>query len=1320
MRRPRKEEVNLDWTLEQRQAIEWRSSNVLVSAGAGSGKTRVLVERIIRFITDLENPAEIDGFLVVTFTNAAAAEMKHRIYKALQEVSKTRPESTHLRRQQMLLTRASICTIHSFCMEVLKQYYYLLDLDPAFRVADQTEGELLRQEVLEDVLERHYLNQEETGAFYQLVEACSSERGDDILKTLVFKLYDFSRSHPNPQEWLREKSDSFLIRDDEMLEQTPWVEILLKDSRLELEGMIQQISQAEALCGQPGGPVPYLDNLLKEKEMLEKCLKASAKSWEELTQAVQSCSFERLKSCKGDGYEEALKAKAQNLRDKVKKNVKRIQEDLFQQSLEDYAREINEMAALMGALVSLVNSFDESYTLVKKEKGLVDFSDLEHYTLKILGTPDKETGVFVPSEAAQYYQGRFNHVMVDEYQDINLVQEAIIGLVSRGQGNLDRGVQGEGSGEEAGAEQNLFMVGDVKQSIYRFRLAEPELFLTKLCRYKQERGSGKTVILNKNFRSRKEVLEGVNYLFRKIMDEAVGEINYDESAELNCGNLSLQPLQDIEDSGSNPGYPFLPEIVIISRSEFLEGVSTDENKEGAMETAYNNEHDEGEEQREERETEVYLEEEEMESALLEGRYIAGKIKELIGLGKPPLKFYCKKEKKLRPVTYRDIVILLRSAPNWTSTILDELQNQDIPVYAEQGSGYFEAVEVEVMLSLLRVVDNPYQDIPLASVLRSPLVGLSAEEMALIKVENKGKSFYDALKSFPLYGRIPLINKIQTFLQRLKKWQSFVHRGELGELIWQIYRETGYYDLVGGMQRGGQRQANLRALYDRARQYENTSFRGLFGFLRFIEKLKDLGGDLGTAPALGEQENVVRIMTIHKSKGLEFPVVFLAGLGRQFNQRDLHGDFLLHKNLGFGPKRIDMDKRVIYPTLPYLAVKKRMALEMLSEEMRILYVAVTRAEDKLIMVGSVNDYSGEVAQWSNYLRKSNDLEPITISSYARASAKRYLDWIGPSILCPRAIKAPGEVLTHSGTAYCSEGDAASKWKVTILSGAQLSANQEERVSREVKCRDRDEWVDKIKMLEPVPQLEERTEAIERNLSWNYSYLGSTLHPAKMSVSELKSRSWEPVEEDFWSRDSLQQKSNWPHSFSLLKQKGLTPAERGIAYHTVMQKIDLQIDFSKEAIDEQLAKMVEKGLLSNLEKESINLEEILNFFLSPLGERMKAARAVFREVPFTLSVPPEEILSNDREEGAALEKSFHGVDRFIIQGVIDCILEEKEGLVIIDYKSDKTSGISREELSKKYRYQLELYGRAVESIWKMKVVGRYLYFFENALTLDIIGD
>ncbi len=1316
-----------DWTLEQRLAIDWRGSNVLVSAGAGSGKTRVLVERIIRFTTDLENPEEMDGFLVVTFTNAAAAEMKHRIYKALLDVSRSRPESTHLRRQQILLNRASICTIHSFCMEVLKQYYYLLDLDPTFRVVDQTEGELLRQEVLEEVLESYYLDQEETSSFYQLVESCSSERGDDVLKNLVFKLYDFSRSHPQPREWLREKADSFRIRDDDMLEQTPWVEILLKDCLLELEGMIQQLSQAEVLCSQPGGPVPYLNNFIKEKEMLGKCL-ASGASWEELARAVNECSFERLKICKGEDYEESLKAKAQNLRDKVKKNVKRMHEELFQQSLEDYAQEIKEMSPLIEALVDLVNSFEEKYSLVKKEKGLVDFSDLEHYTLKILGTLDTGTGKIIPSEAALYYQSRFNHVMVDEYQDINMVQEAIIGLVSRGQGKSKGRVQGQIQGEAAGMEQgqgtapNLFMVGDVKQSIYRFRLAEPELFLNKLTRYKQNLSSGKTIVLNKNFRSRPEVLEGVNFLFRKIMDEAVGEIIYDQTAELTCGKLSSLPLQNEEERGGSSGSPFLPEIVIISRREQQESASSYENsiRNGPVKAVYRDEKEEGEEQKEESETEHFLAAEETESALLEARYIAEKIKEFTGQkGKPPFQIYCKKQKIWRLVTYRDMVILLRSAPNWTSTIMEELQKQEIPAYAEQGSGYFDAAEVEVIVSLLRVVDNPYQDIPLASVLRSPLVGLSAEEMAIIRAENKRDSFYDALKGFTLFEDFSFINKIETFLQRLKKWQSFVHRGELGELIWHIYQETGYYDLVGGIERGRQRQANLRALYDRARQYESTSFRGLFRFLRFIEKLKDLGGDLGTAPALGEQENVVRIMTIHKSKGLEFPVVFLAGLGRQFNRRDLQGDFLLHKNLGFGPKRINMDSRIIYPTLPQLAVKKRLALEMLSEEMRILYVAVTRAEDKLIMVGSVNNYLQEVDQWSNYMMKSNDLEPNTISSYARASAKRYLDWIGPSILCPQAEEVPGEVLTHPGTVACGGGDASTKWKITILSSAELCANQEDRAAQEVQRCEQDEWVEKIKMLEPVPLVEERAEAIARNLSWSYPYLSSTLQPAKMSVSELKSRSWEPVEDDFWMQDLLRQKSNLLHEFSSSKEKGLTRAERGTAYHIVMQKIDLKFPFSKESIDEQLAQMVEQGLLRDLEKESINTEEILKFFLSPLGERMKEARSVFREVPFTLSVPPEEILANHKGEEVILKKSFHKDDRLIIQGVIDCILEEKEGLVIIDYKSDDTSRLTRDELIKKYRYQLEQYGKAAENIWKVKVTGMYLYFFNSSLILSLKG-
>lgn len=1294
-----KDKGGSDWTLEQRQAIDWKDSHVLVSAGAGSGKTRVLVERIIEKITDENNPEEIDKFLVVTFTNAAAAEMKHRIHRALEDSGKIRPKSAHLRRQQMILNRASICTIHSFCMEVMKQYYYLLDLDPSFRIVDQTEGDLLRQEVLEQVMEEYYLNHEEKSSFYSLVEAYSSDRGDGPLKELVLKMYEFSRSHPSPRQWLLDKVEIFRVKNLEDLEQSSWVNILLKDTGLELEGMIQQLSRAETLCNEPGGPIPYMDNILKEKEMIVKSLEASRVSWGELYSLLQYCDFERLKGCKGDAYEQSLKEKVKQLRDKVKDSFKKLQEEIFQCSLEEYAGELGKMASLMEILVDLVLSYEKAYTSLKRERGLVDFSDLEHCTLQILGAPNHHDGAAKLTEAARYYQDKFNHVMVDEYQDINLVQEAIIKRVSR----------------EEGVGGNLFMVGDVKQSIYRFRLAEPGLFLEKLGRYKQTQGIGKPIILNKNFRSRKEVLEGVNYLFRQIMDEAVGEMDYDKEAELTSGIVLCPSSQSEEEVEFNNPEDFVtPEIVIISKNEL-------ENNPGAggnlnLEIPKGEEGMKGNEDTGEGDTEEL---EELENALMEGRYIAEKIKEYTGQeGKNPVQFFCKKEKRFRPVTYRDMVILLRSSPNWTSIILEELQRQDIPAYGEQRTGYFQAVEVEVMLSLLRVIDNPYQDIPLAAVLRSPLTGLSAEEMAIIRAENMEMSFYDALKNFNSSTHYDLKGKIQTFLIRLKKWQSFVHRGELGELIWQIYQETRYYDLMGGMEGGLQRQANLRALYDRARQYEATSFRGLFRFLRFIEKLRDMGGDLGAARTLGEQENVVRIMTIHKSKGLEFPIVFLAGLGRQFNRRDLHGDFLLHKKLGFGPKRVDMERRVIYPTLPFLAVKKRLGMEMLAEEMRVLYVALTRAEEKLIMVGTVNDLCKETIKWSDNLLTDEISKEVCFSSYARASAKSYLDWVGPSILSHPAAEKLRDLLFNRECILGEQKSELSKWKITLLSRGDLKSDEKLKEYSYKDGSSAGEWLEKIKKLEPVPLEQEKSREINKNLSWRYPFINSAMQPVKMTVSELKNRHQELLEGDSWPQHVSREKQNFSRYFTFPKTEDLTPVERGMAYHTIMQNIDLGLSFTKESIYQQLNQMVGQGILSLAGKELVNTEDIIKFFSSPLGERMKKAQDVYREVPFTLSVPPSEMLSLEKNKGHNGELLlFHQEDRLILQGVVDCILVEKEGLVIIDYKSDDTSRLSQEALKKKYHYQLTLYGQAVEKIWRVKVVEKYLYFFNGGFAVPL---
>ncbi len=1324
------------WTEEQWEAIHSQGRDILVSAGAGSGKTRVLVERIIQLITDQHNPLEVDGLLVVTFTNAAAAEMRQRIARALEDAIKEDPGSYHLRRQLFLLNKAFITTLHSFCSSVLKRYYYHTDIDPSFRIMEETEAELLRYEVLESVLEEKYENSHEDSTFYRLVEVYSTDRGDTPLQNLILKLYRFSLSHPWPDKWLEEMVGAFNLNSPEELLETAWMETLLMECRQQLEGLTQQLQEGIRICKEPGGPDPYLQNLESELEMLEKLLASSRVSWQELQKELKACSFVKLKACRGNDYDQNLKDRAKGMRDRVKKSLENLEQDLFQQPLEKHLEIIRCMAPEMKELANLVLSFKEAYNLAKAQRRVVDFSDLEHQTLKILSCPDSGGEELTPSEAAREYRGRFVQVLVDEYQDINLVQEYILKLVSR---------------RERGRE-NLYMVGDVKQSIYGFRLAEPGLFLQKAKDFTRGRGRGKCIDLYRNFRSRREILDGVNYLFRQIMDEKVGDIAYEGKAELIYGNSYPPEIKEKEsererekegqqkvereERGGDKGSPL--EVLLISRADFREAEKEKEKGKGkgkgdasggakGVQRSYRaagEDAAEGEGEGEIQEgLQEALNEEEWENASLEGRLIASKIKEMVGDGPlQPEQIWDKEEKRMRPITYRDIVILLRSAPNWISPILEELKSQGIPAYAELGTGYFEAVEVEVMLSLLRVIDNPYQDIPLAAVLRSPLVGLSAEELALIRTENQGRTFYDAVKEYNDRGNPELMDKLQDILGKIQDWQDLARQGALADLIWQIYRDTGFYELAGGMAGGQQRQANLRVLYHRARQYEATSFRGLFRFLWFIEKLKEGGGDMGTARALGEQENVVRLGTIHKSKGLEYPIVFLAGLGKQFNLKDLKGDFLLHNKMGLGPRFVDAKNRVVYPTLPFMALKKRLHREVIAEEMRVMYVALTRAEQKLLLVSTVKDVHKELEKWQEFQQGSMCSGEALLSGYQRARAKSYLDWIGPALLRHPRATCLREMLNNNKNISCFPQGEPSAWKFTLLTQEEVIRDKQQVEGDGIKEEEKNIW-ENLKAMNPIPveEKEKEKEEINRCLAWQYPYHLSTIHLAKVSVSELKNKHGEAFEQEYTPLHPVHRAPE-PQLFQrprFIEGEKLSKAEKGTAYHTALQHFDLRLTPGEDTVKKQLDSMLERGLITPEEREAVKEKDIKNFFAGPLGQRMRRGLQVFREVPFTLTLPPEMVYPS--WSGTEQEKAGQNVpldnEAILVQGVIDCVLKEKEGLVLIDYKTDNTQGLDLEDLKNRYFYQLQLYSQALENIWKEKVKEKYLYFFHGDLVIPV---
>ncbi|MBU8877409.1 helicase-exonuclease AddAB subunit AddA [Bacillus sp. FJAT-29790] len=1238
------------WTDDQWKAIMAKGQDILVAAAAGSGKTAVLVERIIKKVLSETDPINVDELLVVTFTNASAAEMRHRIGEALEKAINENPKSLHLRKQLSLLNKASISTLHSFCLELIRKYYYMIDIDPGFRIADETEAQLLRDEVLDELLEEEY-GREGNETFFALVDTFTNDRSDTALQDIVRDIYDFARSNPSPNEYLHSILAMYDVDDAAKIEQLPFAHSLLHDIDLQLKGAKQLLESGLELTKLPGGPAPRAENFISDLHIVDTLIKAKAESWTTLYEAMQTWSFSRAKTCKGDAFEKELVEKAQKLREKAKKLLQELKDELFSRKPESFTRDMKEMKQHIGTLISLVKKFSERFNLMKSEKGLVDFADLEHYCLEILSEAEAD-GSLLPSDAALACRNQFKEVLVDEYQDVNMVQEAIIQLVTM-------------DGEETG---NLFMVGDVKQSIYRFRLAEPNLFLGKYNRFAVEENSGLRIDLARNFRSRKEVLHGTNYIFKQVMGVSVGEIEYDEAAELIKGApYSEEQLYPIE-------------LAVID----LEGKEEEEPQENEQEE---------------------FDEADLAQSQLEARYMATKIKELIADRK---EVYNPKTKSGRPAMYRDVVILLRSM-TWAPQIMEEFKQQGIPIYANLSNGYFEATEVAIMLSLLKIIDNPYQDIPLASVLRSPIVGLTEEELAKIRVNHRNGNYYEALVSFckarPAQDTEELFGKIRPFFDQLKEWRVLARQSSLSDLIWQLYRETHFYDFVGGMPGGKQRQANLRALYDRARQYEATSFRGLFRFLRFIERMRDRGDDLGAARALGEQEDVVRIMTIHSSKGLEFPFVFIAGLARNFNTMDLKKPYMLDKEYGFAAKYVNAEKRISYPSLPQLAFKRKKKMEMLAEEMRVLYVALTRAKEKLYLVASVKSAEKKMNQWA----QSADHTEWLLNDFDRASANSYLDWIGPSLIrhrdCGELLAdgigmnplIPSEMIGHP-----------SCWDIQILKGEEVAKIEKQSESEE------DSLLKKVFAGEPVPVQSARSHAVEAQLSWRYPDLQSAWHRSKQSVSEVKRQ--KEIFADEESGSELTRKFSKPlwNRPAFMQEKSLTPAERGTAMHMVMQHMDFKFPVTEKAVDEKLDEMVQKELLTMEQRDSINSFQVLQFFETDIGQRLVRASTINREIPFSLSFPASEIYPD-----------WQGADEpVLIQGIIDCVFEDEEGMVLLDYKTDGITdrfkggfAEARTVLEERYKIQIDMYTRALEQILKRKVNERYLFFFDGAHTLKM---
>ncbi|MFZ3373232.1 MAG: helicase-exonuclease AddAB subunit AddA, partial [Desulfitobacteriaceae bacterium] len=1196
-----------NWTKEQWEAITEKDCTLLVAAAAGAGKTAVLVERIIRKITDPVKPVDIDSLLVVTFTNAAATEMRERIGEAFTAVLEKNPDSKTIQRQLTLLNKASIITIHSFCLEVIRRNFQSINIDPGFRITDETEAALMKLEVLKELFEDQYENENknddededekenekksETSEFLELLECYGGNRDDQALQDIVLNLYRFIQSSPWPEKWLHKMLEDFRAPTGLDFGETPWGQVLLQSVRREVEGLKDRMSRAVGIVQFAVGLEKYLPVFCEDLSNLEALLKVCSAelraTWDRVFGVLQSFEFSRLPVAGKEADKEKQEI-VKKIRDDVKARLKILKEKLISTDSAETFQDLQVMYPMLKCLVRLVLDFGERYASKKSKKSVVDFNDLEHFCLEILSEEDDQ-GEVRPSKVALDYRARFTEIFVDEYQDSNLVQEIMIKLISKAE--PDR--------------PNMFLVGDVKQSIYRFRQAKPELFLDKYTRYSSEQGEPyRKILLFKNYRSRKEIVAAVNFIFKQIMSVSVGELDYTDLEALNPGAI----FADCE----------METLVVGGKTEFHLIQTGSSGELNTLEEPLSEEQEFIEEA---------LDEEEMlDSIQCEARLVAKRIWELRQSDEQG-KMFCvfdKEKKEYRKVEYRDIVILLRTTRKWSDTFMEELAIQGIPAFADTGLGFFKTSEIQVMLSLLQIIDNPLQDIPLLSVLRSPIVSFSTDELVELRLTDRKAALYKALQVLAKGGqdqseshglkktwlapnlsegdrlsctdadsRFKLSDsakKAAKFLKDLQRWRELSLYLSTDQLLWQLYNETGYYGTVGAMPAGEQRQANLRILFERARQFEETSYKGLFNFINFVDKLKSSKGDLGSAKILGENDNVVRIMSIHKSKGLEFPVVILSGCGKKFNLQDMNKSILLHQELGFGPDVVDHRLRLSYPSVPKQAIREKIKTENLSEEMRILYVALTRAREKLIITGAVRDVPKALAKWV----KSAAVPEAKLSTYEMLKGGRYLDWLGPALLRHQDCESLRES-AGCGRVSGSESEFRgflledpSSWSIRLWNKSDVLSS---KFAKEYTESEFSQWLAELDKLVGLTGLEEQdeldahngcveqntaevvtdfSEEIARRLSWEYPYAKTSKVPAKVSVTGLKRRfETELLEENGAFSDALPVLVKKPKF--LEEKKGLSAAEAGTILHFVMQ----HLDYKRQDLKAQIAEMVDKA-------------------------------------------------------------------------------------------------------------------------------------------------
>ena len=1265
--------MGVKWTPEQESAImSPKDSNLgaqtlLVAAAAGSGKTAVLVERIITRLKDMENPLSVQELMVVTFTKAAAAEMSARIGVALAKAMESTDDKAlqaRLERQLNLLPSAHISTLHSFCQWVIRSYFYKLDIPPTARIGNEAEMALLKQEVLENLLKEAYENN--TYGIFDLSDFFSDDKSDAGLQDKVLSLYEFAMSQSNPDGWMRRAVEPYKAAQEQDLRDTLWGRAMWDDQQAEIDCIADRIEQMEPLLESPVGPKKW-DKVYQEQLAALAQLKG-AQTWSDMVDVCRNldtftkASFTSLgKALEKGEVDGALADEFKSLGAQNKDSLKGMKNGLFHIDEAVLQQQFKDQYPLIHNLVELTIAFHKAYDEAKKEQGIMDFSDLEHLCLALLVEPDTEDNP-KPSEVALELQDTFKEIMVDEYQDTNGVQETIINLISR--------------------VDNRFYVGDVKQAIYSFRMADSSLFINKYNTYGLMNDAvERRIDLAKNFRSHENILTTTNFIFYQIMTQEAAELDYGEKE-------SLIPGRVVEDAPSD-WVGGAVELHLLDTSDTNRSDETDGDSETAGDEPENNER--------------------------ELDFIIQKIKELHASKKQVQNA----DGSFRQIQWRDFAVLRRSLAGWGTRAVAAMRQAGIPAVVNERDGYFEAQEIQLLLSLLQIIDNPEQDLPMAAVLHSGLVGLDANELGALRLTGDG-SLWSVM---PLYAEQAQDERLLQFIAHIERWRTLSRRHGVADLLWDIYETLDYVNYVGAMPNGLVRRANVMALYERAKGFESSGFRGLFRFLRFVESLRDSNQDMAVANVVTEADDVVRLMTIHKSKGLEFPVVFLSGVQKKFNTMDFNSPLLVDKNGGIGLKGYYPDIRVSYPSMPWLYCKSIKSDAMKAEEQRILYVALTRARDKLFLTGYINKEIKKEKGVGAHIKHAALTQTQALGADLIKAGNSYLHWLLIAFARHLDGGAPlRNIIELEGETNFDLLDRQCQVKVEIHDGSLYG-------DLDYKADVDETTINTVRALGKVNDVELPEEIVQR-FAFIYPNLVAAKTTAKISVSELKRRFAERDTEAVSATDvSVSQKSVTSSNASddatdeagvvdtsipaiseteladsVFGRKPMaiadaeeivTGAQWGTLMHEAMQWLPVK-KYTQQSMTDMLNSLQAEGKFSDEERSLLSDRSLYGFFNSDLGQRLIASKRVERELPFSMLFDGNRVYP-DVENG----------ERLFLQGIIDTAFVEDDQWVLVDYKTDRVK--SGDELIRRYKIQMDLYKEALERLTGMPVKASYIYSF-----------